>query len=76
LQADKNNKQDVRFHLGAEYRWLEYFAGRLGYNDGSLSFGLGIKHKVKSITLGFDYAFISSQVGTNPDHLVSMSFGF
>jgi hypothetical protein len=76
LQADKNSKQDARFHLGAEYRWLEYFAGRLGYNDGSLTFGLGIKHKVKSITLGFDYAFISSQVGTNPDHLVSMSFGF
>jgi hypothetical protein len=76
MQADKNNKQDVRFHLGAEYRWLEYFAGRIGYNDGSITFGLGIKHKVKSITLGFDYAFISSQVEIDPDHIVSMSFGF
>lgn len=76
LQADKNSKQDTRFHLGAEYWGLEYLAGRFGYNDGSFTFGLGIKHKVRSMVLGFDYAFISSQVEINPDHLLSMSVEF
>jgi len=76
LQADKNNKQEARFHLGAEYWGLENLAGRLGYNDGSLTFGLGIKHKVRSIIFGLDYAFISSQVETDADHLLSMGLEF
>jgi hypothetical protein len=76
MQADKNSKQSARMHFGAEYQGLKYLAGRLGYNDGSFTFGLGVKHKVKSVTFGLDYAFISSQVGTNPDNLVSMGIEF
>jgi len=75
-QVDKNDKQAARAHFGAEYSGFKYLAGRLGYNDGSFTFGFGINYKVKSITFGLDYAFISSQVGTNPDNLVSMGIEF
>lgn len=75
-QADKNSKQSARMHFGAEFWGVKYLAGRLGYNDGSFTFGLGINYKVKSVTFGLDYAFISSQVGTNPDNLVSMGIEF
>lgn len=75
-QADKNSKQSARLHFGAEYSGLKYLAGRLGYNDGSFTFGLGINYKVRSITFGLDYAYISSQVGTDADNLVSMGIEF
>ncbi|MDH4223630.1 MAG: PorV/PorQ family protein [candidate division Zixibacteria bacterium] len=76
LEVDKNTKQKARMHFGAEYKGLEYLAGRLGYNDGSLTFGLGFKHQVKSVIIELDYAFLSDQVGINPDHLVSMDIEF
>lgn len=76
VQADKNSKQSARMHFGAEFWGVKYLAGRLGYNDGSFTFGFGINYKVKSITFGLDYAFISSQVGTNSDNLVSMGIEF
>jgi long-subunit fatty acid transport protein len=75
-QMDKNTKQSARMHFGAEFWGVKYLAGRLGYNDGSLTFGFGINYKVRSITFGLDYAFISSQVGMNPDNLVSMGIEF
>ncbi len=76
VQADKNIEQSARFHFGAEFWGVKYLAGRLGYNDGSFTLGFGINYKVKSITFGLDYAFISSQVGINPDNLVSMGIEF
>jgi len=75
-QADKNSKQSARMHFGAEYSGFKYLAGRVGYNDGSFTFGLGLNYKVRSLTFALDYAFISSQVGTNPDNLVSMGIEF
>jgi len=76
VQADKNTEQSARLHFGAEFWGVKYLAGRLGYNDGSFTFGFGINYKVKSITFELDYAFISSQVGINPDNLVSMGIEF
>ncbi len=75
-QMDKNDKQKTRLHFGGEFWGVKYLAGRLGYKDGSFTFGLGVNYKVKTITLGLDYAFISSQVGTNSDNLVSMGIEF
>jgi long-subunit fatty acid transport protein len=75
-QGDKNSKQSARMHFGAEFWGVKYLAGRLGYNDGSFTFGLGINYKVKSIIFGVDYAYISNQVGTDADNLVSMGIEF
>ncbi|HVP36250.1 MAG TPA: PorV/PorQ family protein [Terriglobales bacterium] len=75
-QVDKSDMQSARPHFGVEYQGIKYLAGRLGYNDGSFTFGLGINYTVKSITFGLDYAFISSQVGTDADNLVTMGIGF
>jgi hypothetical protein len=76
LELDKNSKQDTRLHLGAEYKGLEYLAGRVGYNDGSLTFGLGINYQVRSVIFGLDYAYLSNQVEINPDHILAMSLEF
>ncbi len=75
-ELDKNNKQTGGIHLGVEGWALENVAGRIGYDRGSLTFGLGLRQKIRSITLGFDYAFVGSRVGDDADHLISLQFEF
>jgi hypothetical protein len=76
LEIDKNEKQDARFYLGAEYNIIKRVSLRAGYNDELLSFGAGIRHKFEKFTLNFDYAFVSSKVEEDPDHLFSIGIGF
>jgi hypothetical protein len=75
-EIDKNEKQNAKIHLGAEGWALEKLAGRIGYNGGSLTLGLGFKQKIRSTVLGFDYAFIASRVQDDADHLISLQFEF
>ena len=75
-EIDKNEKQKEKIHLGAEGWALEKLAGRIGYDRGSLSLGLGFKQKIRSTVLGFDYAFVTSQVQDDADHLISLQFEF
>ena len=75
-EIEKNEKQKERLHLGVEGRALENVAGRLGYDRGSFTFGLGLRQEIQSATLGFDYAFVSSRVEDDADHLISLQFEF
>jgi hypothetical protein len=75
-EFEKNDKQEGRIHLGAEGWALENVAGRIGYDRGSLTFGLGLRQKIQSYVLGFDYAFITSRVDDDADHLISLQFEF
>jgi len=75
-EFDKNEKQEGKIHLGVEGWALENVAGRIGYDRGSLTLGLGLRHKIQSAVLGFDYAFITSRVEDDADHLISLQFEF
>jgi hypothetical protein len=75
-ELEKNEKQKEKIHLGVEAWALENVAGRLGYDRGSFTFGLGLRQKIQSATLGFDYAFVSSRVEDDADHLISLQFEF
>ncbi len=75
-EFEKNQKQGGRVHLGAEGWALESVAGRIGYDRGSFTLGLGLRQKIQSAILGFDYAFITSRVEDDADHLISLQFEF
>jgi hypothetical protein len=75
-EIDKNEMQKVKIHLGAEGWAMENLAGRIGYDRGSLTLGIGLRHKIRSTVLGFDYAFVASRVGDDADHLISLQFEF
>lgn len=75
-ELDKNEKQEAEIHLGVEGWALENVAGRIGYDRGSLTFGLGLRHRIQTAVLGFDYAFITSRVEDDADHLISLQFEF
>ncbi len=75
-EVDKSTKQEGKIHLGVEGRALENLAGRLGYDNGALTLGLGIRERIRSVVFGFDYAFVGSRVGEDADHLISLQFEF
>ncbi len=69
----KARGEDSRFHLGGEFEFKERVAlragAKFGYDDESMSFGLGLKRG----RIGFDYALVplSSDLGTT--HFFSLS---
>jgi hypothetical protein len=69
-------KQKEKIHLGVEGWALENVAGRMGYDRGSFTFGLGLRQDIQSATLGFDYAFVTSRADDSADHLISLQFEF
>ncbi len=75
-EIEKNDKQEAKLHLGTEVWALDKVAGRIGYDGRALTFGLGLRHEIRSIVLGFDYAFVDSPVELDADHLVSVQFEF
>ncbi len=75
FELDKNEKQDPKVFFGSEYN-IKKIALRAGYNDGALAFGAGIKHFLKKVLIHFNYAFVSSKVEEDPDHLFSMEVEF
>lgn len=75
-EIEKDEKQEARLHLGAEGWALKNLAGRIGYDQGSFTFGLGLRQEVRSTILGLDYAFVGSRVGDDADHLISVQLEF
>lgn len=75
-EIEKDEKQEARLHLGAEGWALKNLAGRIGYDQGSFTFGLGLRQEVRSMVLGLDYAFVGSRVGDDADHLISLQIEF
>ncbi|HEX9916320.1 MAG TPA: PorV/PorQ family protein [candidate division Zixibacteria bacterium] len=73
----KSEYQNVEFSSGGEYWLIKNLAGRIGYDRGVFTFGLGFKHYLdEEKNISIDYVFLTSQVEGDPDHMISMQFGF
>lgn len=76
IEVEKDNHQDARFKIGAEYQVLDLFSGRLGYNNGSFTFGAGVKQALEKFIFRLDYAYLTDEVGLDPDHIISIECSF
>ncbi|MBD3170141.1 MAG: PorV/PorQ family protein [candidate division Zixibacteria bacterium] len=56
----------------------KFISGRVGYNDGQITFGAGIRHKIYSNFFGkLDYGFSTGALdGLSPDHLITLGIGY
>lgn len=70
VDVEKARYGDVRMHAGLEYRFLERFAARGGWDAGNPVFGFGFS----AGPLALDYAFRTSDL--EDFHLFSLSIGF
>lgn len=76
LDLEKRENQGVLIHLGGEYWYRNIVAARAGLNRGDLTLGLGLKHKLKKLTVFVNYAFITESVAAGADNLISLQVGF
>ena len=67
-QLDMPERADNQIHLGAEYRFQQYVALRVGWDDEDISFGLGFDVSA----FGLDYAFLSRD-GAGSSHPVTFT---
>jgi hypothetical protein len=80
IELEKDAYQDPRYKIGAEYvhPFHEDTGGalRLGLDNGSLAFGLGLRRALNNLNFVVDYAYLSGKAGLEADHIVSMELSF
>lgn len=73
---ERNQKQDTKYHIGAEYWFLESVAVRVGYNMNHVTAGASATFPVSSVNLQLDYAFCPDVLQQWPTHRMSMIVKF
>ncbi len=76
LDLEKRENQDILIHAGGEYWYKNVLAARAGLNKGSLTLGVGLKHKLRKLSVYLNYAFITDSVDAGADNLISLQVGF
>lgn len=72
----KNEKQNIRFHSGAEYFISPEFALRTGYSDGRFTAGTGYIFNINNFIMAIDYAFATDKVDEGSEHIFSFDILF
>jgi hypothetical protein len=79
LETVNSNDYGERWHVGAEYGFMDflYLRGgyRFNYDDGNLSFGVGLQKKFGDLDLRVDYSYVSYEFLSSPQR-VSLTVGF
>jgi len=79
LDAIHTNDYAGRFHLGGEYEFSGFLSLRGGYrfnyNEGNVSFGIGVQQEVSGMHLRLDYAYVSFTYLESP-HRITLSVAF
>lgn len=72
-----NQSQQERMRFGIEYRRDELYSLRAGSDDGTFSFGGGVRYQVSGgVYTNIDYAFQPEVAGEGGTHLFSWEFTF
>lgn len=69
-------KQHVRGYFGAEWRAYPRLFLRGGLANGDPTLGIGLRQPWGSTSIQIDYAFLTSPVGEDPDHVIALGIGF
>lgn len=79
VDAIHTNDYGDRLHMGAEYWFGDFLAVRGGYRfnyeEGNLSFGLGLNQTIAGNRFRVDYAYVSYEFLNSP-HRLTVSFDF
>jgi hypothetical protein len=79
VETVNSNDYGERWHVGGEYAFREFLSLRGGYRfnyeEGNLSFGVGLQHGFSDMTLKLDYSYVSFEHLESP-HRVTLTFAF
>jgi hypothetical protein len=79
FEALNSNDYGERYHAGAEYSFLGFLHARVGYRfnyeEGNLSLGFGVEHKIADFMARLDYSYVSYEFLQSP-HRITLGFTF
>lgn len=79
VETVNSNDYGERWHVGGEYAFQEFISLRAGYrfnyDEGNLSFGVGLQHSFSDMMLKLDYSYVSFEHLESP-HRVTLTFAF
>jgi len=73
-EIEDSDKQNPRYHYGIELSSAKIGALRIGLDDTSPAFGMGLKFNLLGKASVINYAFIFSQDAPGSDHIFSWAF--
>jgi hypothetical protein len=73
---ERNQKQETKYHVGAEYWVLKSIAARIGYDRHHFTIGASAVIPISSTELQLDYAFCPDVLQQWPTNRMSMSIKF
>lgn len=76
IELSKVGENDFVFRAGAEYRVVEFFGIRAGYDGDNLSFGGMVKPPLDLIDMQLDYAATNDIIANGYVHHISLKIGF
>jgi hypothetical protein len=76
MEAVKTGSEDLTFRAGGEYRIVEFFGVRVGYDGENASFGGMIKVPLESFGLQLDYAATHDALDNTFVHHIALSILF
>lgn len=76
LDLEKNLKQSMKYHIGADFMIYRDFHLRLGYNNDRFTFGGGLSYKYKNFRFSFNYAYLPEKVATQPAKIYALEIKF
>ncbi len=71
---ETSDKQNPRYHIGAEVRHPDIGALRLGWDHDTPTFGLGFFIDVFGLNTSVNYAYVFGLNALNADHVISWAF--
>ncbi len=79
VETVNSNDYGERWHVGGEYSFRDFISLRGGYrfnyDEGNLSFGIGLQQKISDMMLKLDYSYVSYEHLESP-HRVTLTFAF
>ncbi|MDZ7331750.1 MAG: hypothetical protein ONB31_07205 [candidate division KSB1 bacterium] len=74
FDLEKNDQQNLKYFIGTEAVFQNKFAGRVGLNNGSPTFGAGYQFELFKRAVQIQYAFVSKKYDVAPEHIFSWVF--
>lgn len=76
IEISKVGENNIVFHTGAEYRIIEFFGVRVGYDGENVSFGGMVKPPLDFLDIQLDYAATNDIIANGYVHHISLRIGF
>ncbi len=76
IDVEKNDQEDTKYFLGLQVEPISSIIGRLGVNQGNISFGAGYQFKIFNRDSQLHYALVTRDYDVSSEHIFTWLYSF